>query len=82
MASNKTGIGNSRVKPGVSLGGALLTIIAAGAAGGALLISGAKALGEFLLEEQKSNEARLEEKREADREEVRRIMAGEADNDQ
>lgn len=76
MASNKSKISNIG-KPDASLGGALLTIIAAGVAGGALLISGAKALGEFLLEEQKKDYTKLEEKREADKEAVRRIMDSE-----
>lgn len=79
MASSKTKISNIGGKSDASLGGALLTIIAAGVAGGALLISGAKALGEFILEEQKNGYIKLEERREADKEEVRRIMANEAD---
>ena len=80
MASNKSKIRNTGGKPDASLGGALLTIIAAGVAGGALLISGAKALGEFILEEQKNSYTKLEEKREADKEAVRHIMENEIDN--
>lgn len=76
MASNKSKLGNIG-KPDASLGGALLTILAAGVAGGALLISGAKALGEFLLEEQKNDYRKREERREADKEAVRRIMDSE-----
>ena len=49
--------------------------LAAGVAGGALLISGAKALGEFLEGETDRSSRRLEERREADKEEVRRITA-------
>ena len=41
----------------------------------ALLISGAKALGEFILEEQKDSYQKLEERREADKEAARRITA-------
>lgn len=77
MASNKSKISNVGGKKDASLGGALLTIIAAGVAGGALLISGAKALGEFILDEQKNSYTKLEEKREADKEAVRRIMENE-----
>ena len=80
MASNKSKIRNTGGKPDASLGGALLTIIAAGVAGGALLISGAKALGEFILEEQKNSYTKLEEKREADKEAVRHIMENEIDD--
>jgi len=74
MAGNKSKIRNMG-KSEASLGGALLTIIAAGVAGGALLISGAKALGEFILEEQKDSYQKLEERREADKEAARRITA-------
>ena len=74
MASNKTGIDNISAGPGKSLGGVLLKIIAYGVAGGALLISGAKQLGEALLDKQVSDYKKLEEQRKADREEVRRIV--------
>ncbi len=77
MASNKSKFRNAGGKADASLGGALLTILAAGVAGGALLISGAKALGEFILEEQKDGYRKLEERREADKEAVRRIMDNE-----
>ena len=45
-----------------------------GVAGGALLVSGAKALGEAMLDKQVSDYEKLEAQREADKEEVRRIM--------
>ena len=75
MANNKTGIDNISAGAGKSLGGTLLKIIAYGVAGGALLISGAKQLGEALLDKQVSDYKKLEEQREADKEEVRRIVA-------
>ena len=75
MASNKTGMNNAGASSGGGLGGTLLKIIAVGVAGGALLISGAKQLGEALLDKQVSDLKKLEEQREADKEEVRRIAA-------
>ena len=74
MASNKSGIDNISTGPVRGLGGTLLRIVAYGVAGGALLISGAKQLGEALLDKQVSDYEKLEAQREADREEVRRIM--------
>ena len=74
MASNKTGIDNINNGAGKSLGGTLLKIVAYGVAGGALLISGAKQLGEALLDKQASDYRKLEEQREADREAIRRIV--------
>ena len=74
MASNKTGIDNLNAGAGKNLGGTLLKIVAYGLAGGAHLISGAKQLGEALLDKQTSDYKKLEEQREADREEVRRIV--------
>ena len=74
MASNKTGIDNLNAATGKNLGGALLKIIAYGVAGGALLISGAKQLGEALLDKQVNDYKKLEEQRAADREEIRRIV--------
>ena len=74
MASNKTGIDNVSSGPGRGLGSTLLKIVAYGVAGGALLISGAKQLGEALLDKQVSDYEKLEAQREADKEEVRRIM--------
>ena len=75
MASNKTGIDNLNASTGKKLGGTLLKIVAYGVAGGALLISGAKQIGEALLDKQDSDAKKLEEQRAADREEVRRIVA-------
>ena len=77
MASNKTGIDNINAGAGGGLGGTLLKIMAYGVAGGALLVSGAKALGEALLDKQVSDYEKLEAQREADKEEVRRIMENE-----
>lgn len=79
MASNKTGIDNLPGGQGPSLGGALLRILAGGIAGGALLISGGKALGELLLDKQESDTKKLEEQRAADKEAVRRIMENEVE---
>ena len=79
MASNKTGIDNLSAGAGRNLGGTLLKIIAYGVAGGALLISGAKQLGEAMLEKQVSDYKKLEQQREADKEEVRRIVANDPD---
>ena len=75
MSSNKTGIDNLKAGAGGGLGSTLLKIVAVGVAGGALLISGAKQLGEALLDKQESDQKRLGDQRAADREEVRRIMA-------
>lgn len=77
MSSNKTGIDNINAGAGGGLGGTLLKIIAYGVAGGALLISGAKQLGEALLDKQVRDYEKLEAQREADKEEVRRIMENE-----
>ena len=74
MASNKTGIDNISAGAGKGLGSTLLKIIAYGVAGGELLISGAKQLGEALLDKQESDYRKLEEQREADREAIRRIV--------
>lgn len=77
MSTNKTGIDNISAGAGRGLGAALLKIVAYGVAGGALLVSGAKALGEALLDKQVSDYEKLEAQREADKEEVRRIMENE-----
>ena len=74
MASNKTGIDNLNASAGKNLGGTLLKIIAYGVAGGALLISGAKQVGEARLDKQANDYKKLEEQRAADREEIRRIV--------
>ena len=77
MSSNKTGIDNISAGSGGGLGSTLLKIVAYGVAGGALLISGAKQLGEALLDKQVRDYEKLEAQREADKEEVRRIMENE-----
>lgn len=74
MASNKTGIDNLNASARKDLGSTLIKILAYGLAGGALLISGAKQIGEALLSKQESDSKKLEEQREADKEEVRRIV--------
>lgn len=74
MASNKTGIDNLQAGIAPGLGKALIKILAFGVAGGAALIGGAKALGEKLEEKQVKDYEKLETRREADRENVRRIM--------
>ena len=80
MASNKTGMTDAAGRSGGSgLGGTLLTMLAAGVAGGALLIAGAKTAGDKMLEKQESDERKLGERREADKEEVRRITENETE---
>ena len=68
---------NTGVKNGAGLGKTLLVIIAAGVAGGATLIGGAKKLGEKITEKHVSKYEAIEKQREADKEEARRIMAAE-----
>ena len=81
MASNKTGMKNASGSSSSGLGGALLTIVAVGVAGGAALIGGAKVLGETLLKKQESDSKKAEALREADKEEARRIMKSETGED-
>lgn len=75
MASNKTGIDNLNASAGKNLAGTLLKIVAYGVAGGALLISGAKQVGEALLDKQESDKKKLDDQCAADKEAVRRIVA-------
>lgn len=75
MASNKSGLKRVSSNAGGGLGGALIKILAVGVAGGALLISGARTLGEALLDKQESDSKKLADRRESDKEAVRRIMA-------
>jgi hypothetical protein len=78
MASNKSGMrGTGGGASRSELAGALLAIVAGGVAGGTLLVAGAKALGDKLLEKQVSDYEKLERQREADKEEARRITAAE-----
>ena len=79
MASKKANLGNVKANAGGGLGSALLKIIAVGVAGGALLISGAKTLGDALLDKQESDSKKLSDRREADKEAVRRIMENDFD---
>ncbi len=78
MASRKASIKRGTMPAAApGLGKVLLKIVAAGVGGGAVLIAGSKAAGEKLLDMQADKEKKLEEKRAADREEVRRIMENE-----
>ena len=81
MASNKTGMKAAKGGTGYGLGDALLRIIAAGIVGGAALIGFAKALGEAIEGLEADGQKKLEERRAADREEVRRITEAEAGTD-
>ena len=81
MASNKTGMSEPREQSGSGLGGVLFGLIAAGITGGAFLVAGAKLLGEKLLEIDENRFERLEMRREADKEEVKRITAAEEGRD-
>jgi cell division protein FtsB len=79
MASNKTGMtaANGVVRKG--LGNALIKIVGIGFAGGAVLIGSAKALGEAIESKQAEDLDKLEKRREADKEEVRRISENSTD---
>ena len=81
MASNKTGMRQAGgiVKRG--LGSALIKIVAVGFAGGTVLIGSAKALGEAIESRQAGGQKKLEERRAAYREEVRRITEAESGTD-
>ena len=81
MASNKTGMKAAKGAAGAGLGDALIRIIAAGLVGGAALIGLAKALGEAIEELEADGQKKLEERRAADSEEVRRITEAEAGTD-
>ena len=80
MASNKTGIRKAKASSGQGLGSALLSIVAVGFTLGAALIGAAVALGEAIEGIQAEELEKLEERREADREEVRRIIEAESDS--
>lgn len=79
MASNKSSMTRAAGQVKRGLGSALLTIIGVGAAGGTVLVYGAKAIGEKMLSKQESDEKKLEERREADKEVVRQIMESEGE---
>ena len=81
MASNKTGIRKASYRTRRGLGSALIRIVGVGFAGGTVLIRCAKVLGEALESKQASDLEKLEERRAADREEVRRISAVETGTD-
>ena len=77
MASNKTGMTRPARTSNGDIGGVLIKMLAVGVAGSAALIAGAKVLGEKLLDVQVKKYEQLEQQREADKEEVRRIMMAE-----
>lgn len=74
MASNKTGMTRPERTSQSEIGGTLIKMLAVGVAGSAALIAGAKVLGEKILDVQVKKYEQLEQQREADKEEVRRIM--------
>ncbi|MBR0379130.1 MAG: hypothetical protein IJH62_01060 [Mogibacterium sp.] len=78
MASNKTGIRKAKASSGPGLGSALLSIVAVGFTLGAALIGAAVALGEAIEGIQADGQKKLDERRAADREEVRRIIEAES----
>lgn len=77
MASNKTGMTRPERTSQSEIGGILIKMLAVGVAGSAALIAGAKVLGEKILDVQVKKYEQLEQQREADKEEVRRIMMAE-----
>lgn len=77
MASNKTGMTKPERTSQSEIGGMLIKMLAVGVAGSAALIAGAKVLGEKILDVQVKKYEQLEQQREADKEEVRRIMMAE-----
>ena len=77
MASNKTGMTRPTRTSQSEIGGILIKMLAVGVAGSAALIAGAKVLGEKILDVQVKKYEQLEQQREADKEEVRRIMMAE-----
>lgn len=79
MASNKTGMKAAEGVIRKGLGSALIKIVGIGFAGGAVLIGSAKKIGEAIESKQAGDIEKLEERREADREEVRRITENTTD---
>lgn len=77
MASNKTRMSGPAGTSNGGIGGILIKMLAVGVAGSAALLAGAKVLGEKLLDVQVRKYEHLEQQREADKEEVRRIMMAE-----
>jgi len=82
MASNKTGMTRPERTSQSEIGGTLIKMLAVGVAGSAALIAGAKVLGEKILDVQVKKYEQLEQQREADKEEVRRIMMAEEQQDE
>ena len=78
MASNKTGMRKAKAGSAPRLGEALLSIVAVGFTLGAALIGAAVALGEAIEGIEAGEKEKLEERRSADREEVRRIIEAES----
>ena len=75
MEGSKSGMTTPKEPVREGLAGTLIGMLAVGVAGGALLISGAKLVGEKLLDAQVRKYEELERRREADKEEVRRITS-------
>ena len=75
MATNKAGMSNGADRSGGSLASTLLAILAGGIAGGAMLLAGAKALGEKIEEIQVDEYERIEKQREEDKELANLITA-------
>lgn len=61
MSSNKSGIKNASVRADMDLGRTLIKIVALGFAGGAALIGGAKAFGDYM--EELQNRSKEEDKK-------------------
>lgn len=76
MSSNKTGMTEPRTpkRNKKKLAGTMIYMLATGVAGGTVLVAGAKALGDRIEKRQVRRYKRIEDEREAQKEEVRRIM--------
>lgn len=75
MSSNKTGLTQPVKTNKKDLKGTLIYVLASGVAGGTVLIAGAKVLGDAIEKRQVRKYKQLESEREANKEEVRRIMS-------
>lgn len=73
----RPGFSNSGRKPDAELGQALLAIVGIGLAGGIALIGGAVKLGEKILDLQVRAYEKIESEREAQKQAVKEISAGE-----
>ncbi len=72
--SNKLRTPVTAIGRSAAVADALLKIIAVGVAGGAALIKGSQKVGEMLESNAEESKKKLEERREADKAEVRRIV--------